>query len=986
MTRIRRGILIPALAASVFYPHNAISQQADPPFLKYLNHPWVDSVLKTLNTEKKAAQLVWIAGFASGDPQHEAWLYEQVKEKGVGGIIFFSGNAGRQTKLIEHYRRVSSIPLMFATDAETGLGMRLADVDRFPDQLTLGAIRNDSLIYQMGRAVASQCKKAGININLAPVADINNNPENPVINFRSFGEDPGNVAGKTLMYMLGMQDHGIFAVAKHFPGHGDTETDSHLDLPVLKHPGERLDSVELVPFRALIEAGVAGVMPGHLNVLSVDSAQRLPATLSHKVLTGLLREKMNFRGLILSDAMNMGGVTLYSAPDRAAINALRAGVDVLEYVTDPASVIKAITESIERGEMSFAALDEKCRKVLAAKYWAGLNQADTLWPEETERDLSSPEIKALIRDLYASSLTLLDNKDNILPLRNLDRIRIATVAVNRKNQTLFQERIASYAPSDNYFVDPSNASSVKKLEEKLDGYDVVIAGIYGTSKRPAANYGVTPELKRLIDSLSLMRKCIIVWFGNPYALERAKTAENAHALLLSYQENSYTEDLSAQLIFGGIGARGMLPVTIDQKWKAGHGILTPGGIRMQYGLPENAGLSSALLRGKVDSIVAAGIEAGAFPGCEVMIARKGVVVLHNTYGYHTYEQRTQVQKDDLYDLASVTKISSTLAGLMFLEGRGKFSSDLTLGQYLPFFRNSDKGDIAINQILTHQAGLKAWIPFWKETTKKNGNLKRSIYRHEMSERFSLRVADNLFIKPEYRDRILKEIRKSSLSSEKKYVYSDLGFIVMPAIITEVTGKEWTEFLTDSIYQRLGAFDIVFNPWNRYSPSRIVPTEYDSLFRRQQLHGTVHDEGAAMLGGISGHAGLFATANDLMKLMETYRRMGSYGGEQIFSRNVMEKYTRVQYPENNNYRGLGFDKPYLNNNELDPKEAYPAASASPSSFGHSGYTGTFVWMDPKYEVSYIFLSNRVYPTRNNNLISALKIRGSILQAVYDSIVE
>lgn len=980
------GRMLLLLAAAFVIRLNAFSVEADPPFLKYLNHPWVDSVMLTLSTEKKVAQLVWIAGFASGDPQHEAWLYEQVKEKGVGGIIFFSGHAERQTELIQFYRQISAVPLMFATDAETGLGMRLGNVEKFPEQLTLGSVRNDSLIYQMGSAVALQCKRAGININLAPVADINNNPENPVINFRSFGEDPGNVSGKTKMYMLGMQDNGVFAVAKHFPGHGDTETDSHLDLPVLKHPLLRLDSVEFVPFRTLIEAGVSGVMPGHLNVLSVDSTQRLPATLSYKVLTGLLREKMNFRGLILSDAMNMGGITKYSSPGKAAINALKAGIDVLEYVTDPASVIKTITESIVKGEISAAAIDEKCRKVLAAKYWAGLSQAESLSPKETERKLSSPEIKALIRDLYASSLTLVENKENILPLRNLDRIRIATVAVNRNIRTLFQERIACYAPSDNFFVDPSKSAEVKQLAGKLDGYDVVIAGIYGTSQRPAAGYGVTPELKSLLDSLAGKKKCIIVWFGNPYALARAISADNAEAVLLSYQDNEITEDLSAQLIFGGIGARGMLPVTINEKWKAGHGILTPGDIRMKYGLPENAGLSSHMLREKVDSIVTAGIEAGAFPGCEVMIARKGVVVLHKTYGYHTYEQRTRVQKDDLFDLASVTKVSSTLAGLMFLESRGKFSSDGKLGQYLPFFRNSDKGDIVMNQILTHQAGLTAWIPFWKETTKKNGDLKRSIYRPGVSEKYSLRVADNLFIKSKYRERILRDIKKSSLSPEKKYVYSDLGFIIMPEIITKAEGKLWNEFVTDSIYHRLGAFDIVFNPWNRYPLSRIVPTEYDSLFRRQQLHGTVHDEGAAMLGGISGHAGLFATANDLMKLAETYRRMGSYGGEQIISRDVMEKYTSVQYPENNNHRGLGFDKPLLNNSQLAPKDAYPCAAASPSGFGHSGYTGTFIWIDPGYEVSYIFLSNRVYPTRNNNLISSLKIRGSILQAVYDSIVE
>ena len=396
-------------------------------------------------------------------------------------------------------------------------------------------------------------------------------------------------------------------------------------------------------------------------------------------------------------------------------------------------------------------------------------------------------------------------------------------------------------------------------------------------------------------------------------------------------------------------------------------------------------MSSESLNRKIDSITNIGLKAKAYPGCEIMVARKGIVVFHKTYGYHTYDGRIPVRKDDLFDLASVTKVSSTLAGLMLLNSEGKFSVERKLGDYLPDFRKTNKGDLLMKDLLTHQAGLKDWIPFWKETVRADSSFKRKIFRHEYSEKYPLKVANDLYINKNYRKKIFGEIKKSPLG-EKKYVYSDLTFIISTGIIDNLTGEKWYDFVTRNIYHKLGAYDICFNPYLKYSLQRIVPTEFDSLFRRQLLHGTVHDEGAAMLGGISGHAGLFATANDLMKLMELYRRKGEYGGEQIINRDILEEYTRVQFPENNNRRGLGFDKPYLNNVELGPADAYPAKSATPQSFGHSGYTGTFVWIDPINEITYIFFSNRVYPTRNNNLLSELNIRPYILQAIYDSIID
>jgi beta-N-acetylhexosaminidase len=958
-------------------------QKTEPPFLKYMNHPWVDSVLKTLSTDEKIAQLIWLSAFADGNIKRDVELSNQIKKYGIGGVIFFEGQAARQSELINYFRQISKVPVMVALDGEWGAGMRLKDVAKFPFQMTLGAIQNDSLIYQMGKAIALQFKRAGININLAPVADVDNNPLNPVINFRSFGEDPKNVIRKTLMYMNGLQDNGIFSVAKHFPGHGDTDVDSHFDLPVISKSRERLDTIELPPFMSLINAGVAGIMPGHLSVTAIDTIPNLPATLSSRILTKLLREELSFRGLILSDAMNMGGVTKYSVPGEAEYKALKAGMDVLEYVTDPERAISTIYEKINKKEIPEQMITEKCRKVLAAKYWAGLNQKESVITDNILNELSPPSTEALIRKLYANALTLINNKQSIIPVQHLDTLKIATLAINNAGITEFQERISDYVPSVHFFIDSLTQRKTDFILKKLSGYDLVIAGIFRTDQKSASNFGIPDSLNGFVKRLISQNKTIVTYFGNPYAIARIGPVQDADGLLIAYQDNNFTHDLAAQLIFGGIGAKGLLPVTINERYPKGFGLITQGNLRLQYGIPESSGINSFLLKKQIDSLANSGIAAGAYPGCEIMVARKGVVVFKKTYGFQTYENRTNVSEDDLFDLASVSKISGALPGLMLLNSERKFSPDEKLGTYFPDFRKSNKGEINMRDFLAHQAGLVSWIPFWKKTVRKDGTFKRNIFSHEQSEKFPLKVADNLYINKNYRKKIFSEMRKSPVG-EKKYLYSDLTFIIAPEIITRLAGKPWYEFVTQEIYHKIGAYDIGFNPYQKYPMARIIPTEYDSLFRKQQLHGTVHDEGAAMLGGISGHAGLFATANDLMKLMELYRRMGEYGGEQIISRQVMEEYTRVQFPENKNRRGLGFDKPSLYDASAKPENIYPTKGASPESFGHSGYTGTFVWVDPKTEISYIFFCNRVYPTRNNNLLSDLSIRPKILQAIYDSI--
>lgn len=962
-----------------------LSQGTEPQFLKYMYHPWVDSIMKTLSIEQRIAQCIWIAGYSGRDVAHEVEVTDLIRQYGIGGIVFFQGTPEKQAELTNYYQKISRVPLLISMDAEWGLGMRLQDVEKFPYQMTLGAISDDSLIYEMGRMVAQQCRRMGVHINLAPVADINNNPLNPVINYRSFGEIKENVARKVMMYMKGMQDNGIAATLKHFPGHGDTNVDSHYDLPVIQHSRERLENIELYPFVKTINNGAACIMTAHLNLPSIDPTDNLPATLSPVIIKQLLVNELGFRGLIITDAMNMKGVTKYYRTGEAEARAFIAGNDVVEFVTDVGAAIKETLDMIASKKLSPEEIDLKCRKVLALKYWSGLSKPVNVKKENILKELSPASMLAFIRDLYANAITVVQNNDNIIPLRNPGNLKIATIALNKREISDFQKRLLNYWLADTFYISGDGWSDSETLLKKLENYDLVIAGVFGTSQSPLSNFGIKPDLISFLEKLTGTKKTIVTFFGNPYALDRVKPLEKADGIILTYQENAYTEDLSAQLIFGGIGGNGALPVTINQKWQAGHGISTPGNLRLKYGLPENAGLSSEVLNRKIDSIALLGLKARAYPGCQVIVARKGTVVFWKTYGFHTYENRIAVRKDDLFDLASVTKISSTLAGLMLLDGEGKFSPEKKLGDYVPFFRNSNKENLLMKDILTHQAGLTAWIPFWRETVKNDSVFRRNIFSHENSKKYPLEVADGLFINKNYRRKIFNEIKKSPLG-EKKYVYSDLAFIISPEIIEQITGEKWYVFVTRNVYQKIGAFDMMFNPYTKYPLSRIVPTEYDSLFRKQLLHGTVHDEGAAMLGGISGHAGLFATGNDLMKLMELYRRMGEYGGERIISEEVMRRYASVQFPENNNRRGLGFDKPLLSNSELSSKDAYPSKSASKESFGHSGYTGTFVWVDPVYEISYVFLSNRVYPTRNNNLLSDLNIRSDILESVYESIIK
>lgn len=985
---MKKSFLPILVLSTLFMIHASPSRGAENnvPWKNFTGDRRVDSILSTMTVREMIAQLIWIPAWADAKGGNYMQVEELVTKYGIGGVIFFEGSRDLQVDFTKRIGKMSKIPLIIAQDAEWGTGMRLKEIEDFPYQMTLGALQNDSLIYRMGAAVAWQCRDIGVNINLAPVADVNNNPLNPVINYRSFGEDPERVADKAVMYMKGLQDNGIIACAKHFPGHGDTDVDSHTGLPVIKGDRQRFEEVELVPFRRLAEEGIGAVMTAHISVPGLEKSG-LPATFSKKVITTLLRQDTRFRGLILTDAMNMAGATLTYPSGIAEAEAFLAGNDIIEYSTDPVRAIDEIARRVEKGEIAVSEVISRCRKLLAAKLWLEnlkTGNGDTGVTPDGRQGTGIPgsEHPALIRDLYNGAMTLIENNDNLIPLGRLDRIRIATVSVNRLAMTEFQRMTDRYTNADHYFVDPSNEQGARFVMSKLKDYDVVIAGFCSLEQKPAGQYGVTPSLNNLFRQITSLDRAAVIWFGNPYGIARLDMTKKPSAFLVAYQDNQYSHQAAVQVLFGAIGASGRLPVTVSEAYTLGTGILTPGNIRLQYGFPENAGLSSERLIGKVDSIVKEGIDSLAFPGCQVLIARKGIVVMNKCYGFHLYDSTEAVSESDLWDLASVTKVTAATPSLMLLHDRGLFDPDKTLGYYLPWFRFSDKGDLVLREMLAHQSGLRSWIPFWRNTLDNDSTFRRGIFSDYTNRKFALAVTDSMYMNRHYLRDMFREIRDSPLG-QKKYVYSDLTFILAAEIIESLTDSTIDKFAPVNIYRPIGAFNITYKPLEKYPRERVVPTEFDSLFRKQLLRGTVHDEGTAMLGGVSGHAGLFATGNDLLKVVEMYRRGGEYGGVRVLSSDVLREYTRVQYPENENRRGLGFDKPLPGNDTIPPEEAYPCHSASPSSFGHSGFTGTFIWVDPEEEISYVFVSNRVYPTRNNNQLSNLSIRGRILQAVYDS---
>lgn len=959
----------------------------EPEFLQSKSE-WVDKTFSAMTLDERIGQLFMVAAYSNKDAAHFLELERLVSEYHIGGLIFFQGGPLRQAHMCNKLQAKAKTPMLIGMDAEWGLPMRLDSTIGFPRQMTLGAIHNEELIYQMGREIGRQFKRMGMHINFAPVADVNNNPVNPVINSRSFGEVRENVATKSAAYMRGMQDERILANAKHFPGHGDTDTDSHHALPIIRHSRERLESVELYPFRELIKRGLASTMIAHMYIPALDSTAKQASTLSRPIVHDLLRDEMGFEGLIITDALNMKGVSAQFKPGTVELKALLAGNDILLFAEDVPKAVRLIKEAIASGEITEEEINEHCRRILHAKAWVGLNNYQPIATKNLYRDLNNFTAKAIHNQLLRGSMTMVRNTDQVLPIYAGDERKILAIAIGGKNTDQYREALERYAPVD-FETMPAvpNQVQVDELMTKSDGYDVLLLSVHGTNQSPSKNFGLSNAAITMINLLNKNRTVVLTHFGNPYALLKLKAVESLNGLLVAYQDTDETREIAAQALFGGIPVNGTLPVSIGECCPAGTGEELPS-VQFARALPEEAGLDSRVLN-RIDSIVQKGITERAYPGAQVVVARRGQVVYDKSFGFHTYENVQGVAPSDLYDLASLTKILASTVSLMHLQDAGLFDLDKTLGQYLDYIpRDSPYHKMPLRKVLSHQAGMIPWIPFYSKTML-NKEPNPAIYSDEYSEEFPVRVNEGLYMKQQYSDTLIHRIlgtrlRTAAEMKDSEYKYSDLGYFFVREIVRELSGLPLNEYAEKHFYQPMGLQTMGYLPRLRFPLHRITPTEYDTYFRKRLVHGDVHDPGAAMQGGVGGHAGVFANAYDVAAVMQMLIDGGKYNGKQFIEKKTIDEYVSCQFcidEKDKNRRGAGFDKPVM-----DDGPGPTCKCVSFDTFGHTGFTGTIAWADPEQELVYVFLSNRVYPTAENNKLAKMNIRTDIQEVIYEAIID
>ncbi|MBR5643802.1 MAG: serine hydrolase [Salinivirgaceae bacterium] len=938
---------------------------------------WADSVLNTLDTRQKIAQLIMMAVYSNKTESYNQQTVELFEQQQIGGIIFMQGGPVRQAMLCNRIQAVLNIPAMVAIDAEYGLGMRLDSTIYYPRAMALGAIGSTEPIYDFGAEVARQCRRLGVNINFAPVLDINVEPQNPIINSRSFGENKTHVTNCASAYARGMQDNGVLAVGKHFPGHGDTHTDSHLALPLVDHSRRRLNDIELYPFRKTADL-MGGMLVAHLAVPALEPDTLLPSTLSKRIVDSLLINDLGYKGLIFTDALNMRGVANAFEPGELEVRAFMAGNDILLFPKNAELAINSIEQAIADSLISIVELNRRCRKVLAAKAWMGLNHYQPIDTTNLYADLHSADAVAMQNRLTGQSLTLIKNKGK-LPINNLSDNKILSITLGGTPDNKFQQQLLCYAAADtiNLTTYPTD-SVIGVVFDSASTYNTVIVITLGTNELQSKNFGVIPESVKLIDTLALNGNVILVHLGNPYALAKIQNVNNLQAILVGFRANSETQELAAQAIFGGQMVKGRIPVSANGNILEGAGTNIDHKTRLTYTTAEYCGLKTEPFS-KIDSIINQCITNKIMPGCQLLFAVKGNVVYNKAFGYHTYDSVQPVQLTDIYDIASVTKVAATTTALMMLYDQKRFKPNDKLSAYVPMLAKSNKKDLKINQIMTHQAGLKGWIPFYQNTFAPDGSLRPDLYSTNQNTEFSIQISDSLFLNNKFLDTIYSEIAKSPLG-EKKYLYSDLGFYLFPLMIEKLSGMKIDEYCNEKIFKPLGMSNTGYMPLTRFDTARIVPSEIDNAWRHDTIRGFVNDQGAAMLGGVSGHAGLFSNANDLAKLCQMWLNGGTYGSAKLFSPNTVKTFTTA--PFSGNRRALGFDRPLANYNSNGPT----CKQASQKSFGHSGFTGAYIWIDPEYECFMVFLTNRTYPTSKDNKLAKLNIRTQIQDLFYQAIIK
>lgn len=943
---------------------------------------WVDSVFSSLSEDQRIAQLMVVRVSARSDKGviwYDKEVTENIKKYNIGALCLFQGNPVKQAEFINYFQSIAKTPLMVCVDGEWGLGMRFDSVANFPFQLTMGAMQDASLVYKVGTAIGEQCKRIGIHVNYAPVVDINNNPDNPVINFRSFGEDKYKVGLYGVQLMKGMQDVGVMACAKHFPGHGDVAVDSHLDLPVINKTRGSLDSLELYPFREMFKAGVGSVMIAHLSIPAIDSDAHRPSSLSYNNITKLMKNELGYQGLSFTDALEMQGVKKYFPDGDASVESIIAGNDMLCLPADIPAGIQKIKQAVKDKRLTWDDINTRVKRVLMAKYQYVLPNVQPINTTDITRELNN-KVPALRRLVADNAITLVRNDDPaIFPLAVGQNNRIAYVGIGITGDNAFATRIKTDYKADVYYFNyQNNASRILTIMDSLKKkYDAVVVGVHNYTRYPVNNFGISQQAIQLLHQIQQETKSLTLFFGNPYAI---KNVCNAGNVVACYEDDEIFQMAAADILEGLQQPKGKLPVTVCEKFAFGTGIVRSNSL--QFEKPATLGFNEAKLN-EIDSLANDAILKRATPGCVVLVAKNGKIAYQKSFGYYTYDSVELVNNESIFDMASVTKIFATTLAVMKLKDEGKLDIEKKLGDYLSWVKGTNKENLPLKEILLHQAGLNAFIQFYKETidTSKGGLAYYTIYSEKPVHSHSIRVAEGMYIRNDWQDTMFHRILQSKLGTEGHYVYSDNDFIFLGKIVEAISGKTLDRYVKDEFYDKLKLTSTGFKPRDRFPLSRIIPTEHEIGFRSQLLRGDVHDPGAAMFGGVAGHAGLFSTAYDLAVIAQMLLDHGSFNGQQFIQKQTLDLFTA--YQSKFSRRGYGFDKPEKDN--ATRKDPYPCLSASPMTFGHTGYTGTCIWIDPAYNLVFIFLSNRVNPFGGTNLkLSTMNVRGNIQETIYKAL--
>ncbi|MBX2965469.1 MAG: serine hydrolase [Cyclobacteriaceae bacterium] len=936
---------------------------------------WVDSVYNQLTFEAKIGQLVMLpVDVASENSVNRT--RELIQDYNIGGIVFTGGGPQRITTHITQLQQHAQVPLLIGLNAEEGLGSTLDSTLLFPSSLMLGAIQDDSLLYYLGMEIGRQLTTLGIHITFAPTADLSTIFQSENLMNHTFGDNPQRVARAATLYMKGFQQTGIIPVAKHYPHYNLSVGGYVKGKPIMKLAQH--DDQSLLPLKELFAAGCPAVLSSTLHdPIFPDKRNRLkrktkvlPEALPTLYTADYLKQTLKFQGVVFSYVPDVKTILRKNQPGDSEMYALLAGNDVLLFPENVSATIKKLRRQIKKNPQLETQLTTRVKKVLALKYDAGLHHKHKE-PAVTVEQLNTIDAHVLKHTLYEKAVTIVKNDNDILPVKILENKKFASVSIGQPADNEFSRFLSNYTSVDHYAL-PYPGKDYTEVLEQLKGYDVVFAGVFLTA------VGLEKTYPALLDSLSRITNLTVCNFGPPSKLS---LFDKAPQIVQAYMDDPLMRQLVPQIIFGGLPATGKLPLKINEAITESAGFNAPSLNRLSYTLPEAAGLNSQTLE-KIAVIAREAIDGKSTPGCHVLVIRKGKVVYDRSFGWYTYENQTPVTSETIYDLASVSKVMGTLQTIMFLYDRGLIDIYKKASVYLPELALTNKKDLTVKDILTHQSGLVPFIPLWDQTVSDNKFLPL-YYSTEPSEKFPFHVSPNLYGSQQLKDSLWKWTFDSRLLTKPERTphtlrYSDVGFWLMHRLAEHMLNQPMNEFLHQNLYEPMGASTVGYLPLERFDAGRIAPTEIDTIFRKSLLIGTVHDERAAMLGGLAGHAGLFGNALDVGKLGQMLLQNGSYGGQQYYKPETIQLFTAKQF--DNSRRGLGWDKP-VQSDWATPTSLF----ASARTFGHTGFTGTCIWIDPEFDLVYVFLSNRVHPVRNGKLITT-NIRSRIQDAIYQSIFD